>query len=51
MEPALSSPVLRELAVGAALAEAEARESRRPAAVEGVSGGEWARQARLDGLR
>jgi acetyl-CoA carboxylase, biotin carboxylase subunit len=43
---------VRQLAVAAALAEEEARQSRRPAAIsDGAAGGEWARLARSEGLR
>jgi acetyl-CoA carboxylase biotin carboxylase subunit len=43
---------IRELVVAAALAEDEARQSRRPAATtEATAGGDWARQARSEGLR
>jgi acetyl-CoA carboxylase biotin carboxylase subunit len=43
---------IRDLAAAAALAEDEARQSRRPAVItDGVAGGEWARQARSEGLR
>ena len=43
---------IEELAVAAALAEAEARESRRViTSPDGARSGEWARQARIDGLR
>ncbi|HJR17809.1 MAG TPA: acetyl-CoA carboxylase biotin carboxylase subunit [Gemmatimonadales bacterium] len=41
-----------DLAVAAALAEEEARQARRPAAVrEGEAGSDWARQARTEALR
>jgi acetyl-CoA carboxylase, biotin carboxylase subunit len=43
---------IRDIAAAAALAEDQARQSRRPAVVtEATSGGEWARQARSEGLR
>jgi acetyl-CoA carboxylase biotin carboxylase subunit len=43
---------IRDIAAAAALAEDQARQSRRPATVtEATSGGEWGRQARSEGLR
>jgi acetyl-CoA carboxylase biotin carboxylase subunit len=43
---------IRDIAVAAALAEDEARQSRRPPIIaDGAPGGEWARQARSEGLR
>jgi acetyl-CoA carboxylase, biotin carboxylase subunit len=53
----LLSPVtpperIRDIAVAAALAENEARQSRRPLVIsDAAAGGEWARQARSEGLR
>jgi acetyl-CoA carboxylase, biotin carboxylase subunit len=52
MSPAAAPERVRDLAVAAALAENEARQSRRPAVItDGAAGGEWARQARSEGLR
>ena len=50
--PALVDGELADLAVAAALAEDEARRSRRPAVADGdTRDGAWLRQARLEGLR
>jgi acetyl-CoA carboxylase biotin carboxylase subunit len=50
--PVSSLQRLRDLAVAAALAEVEARLSRRPLVnSDGAAGSEWARQARSEGLR
>jgi acetyl/propionyl-CoA carboxylase alpha subunit len=53
LAPAKSSDRMLDLAVAAALAEDEARRSRRPAnaSAEPASPSEWARQARVEGLR
>ena len=50
--PANSPLRMLDIAVAAALAEDQARQARRPAAAQdGQSGGDWARQARREGLR
>ena len=50
--PALEEAELVDLAVAAALAEDDARRSRRPAVAEGDSGSAgWLRQSRLEGMR
>jgi acetyl-CoA carboxylase, biotin carboxylase subunit len=50
--PTLEEPELVHLAVTAALAEDDARRSRRPAVPDGEpQDGQWLRQARLEGLR
>jgi acetyl-CoA carboxylase, biotin carboxylase subunit len=52
LSAAASPERIRDIAAAAALAEDEARQSRRPAVVtEAAAGGEWARQARSEGLR
>ncbi|HEX2249412.1 MAG TPA: acetyl-CoA carboxylase biotin carboxylase subunit [Gemmatimonadales bacterium] len=52
LAPTPSPERIQELAVAAALAEAEARESRRVVGnPDGARSGEWARQARVEGLR
>ncbi|HEV7366639.1 MAG TPA: acetyl-CoA carboxylase biotin carboxylase subunit [Gemmatimonadales bacterium] len=52
LSPGTSPERIRDMAVAAALAEDEARQSRRPASItDGAAGGEWARQARSEGLR
>jgi len=52
LSAAASPERLRDIAVAAALAEDEARQSRRPGILtDGAAGGEWARQARSEGLR
>jgi acetyl/propionyl-CoA carboxylase alpha subunit len=50
--PALSDERVADLAIAAALAEDEARRSRRPTVSQGdPDGSAWARLARLEGLR
>jgi acetyl-CoA carboxylase biotin carboxylase subunit len=50
--PAGSSDLIRDLAVVAALAENQARETRRPSvATDGAAAGHWLQQARSEGLR
>ena len=50
--PVLGDRELEDLAVAAALAEEDARRSRRPAVADGHHGSDhWLRTARLDGLR
>jgi acetyl-CoA carboxylase biotin carboxylase subunit len=51
LHSALDPAGLLELAVAAALAEDEARQSRRTISTDAASGGEWARQARSEALR
>jgi acetyl-CoA carboxylase biotin carboxylase subunit len=52
LSAAVAPERIRDLAAAAALAEDQARQSRRPAVItDGVAGGEWARQARSEGLR
>jgi acetyl-CoA carboxylase biotin carboxylase subunit len=52
LSAAASPERIRDIAAAAALAEDEARQSRRPAVVtEAAAEGEWARQARSEGLR
>jgi acetyl-CoA carboxylase biotin carboxylase subunit len=52
LQPDHSADNIRSLAIAAALAEDEARQSRRPAVpAESTSGGEWGRQARSEALR
>ena len=52
LNPATPPERIRDLAVAVALAEDQARQSRRPAIItDGAAGGEWARQARNEGLR
>jgi acetyl-CoA carboxylase biotin carboxylase subunit len=49
--PASSPEGIVELAVAAALAEDQARQSRRPVAASNDAASDWARQARREGLR
>jgi acetyl-CoA carboxylase biotin carboxylase subunit len=51
LTPAGSPERIAELAVAAALAEDQARQSRRPVAASTDAAGDWARQARREGLR
>jgi acetyl-CoA carboxylase biotin carboxylase subunit len=52
LDPGTSPERIRDIAIAAALAEDQARQSRRPAVIaDGAAGGEWARQARSEGLR
>ena len=52
LAPTPSSDTIQELAVAAALAEAEARNTHRVlTSPDGARSGEWARQARIEGLR
>jgi acetyl-CoA carboxylase biotin carboxylase subunit len=52
MQPVLSDTDALQLAIGAALAEDEARRSRRPRAAPDDAGGSgWERRARSEGLR
>jgi acetyl/propionyl-CoA carboxylase alpha subunit len=52
MEPKLSDADARLLAIAAALAEDDARRSRRPVvAADDGDGSPWLRQARLEGIR
>jgi acetyl-CoA carboxylase biotin carboxylase subunit len=52
LNAAVTPERISDIAVAAALAEDKARQSRRPAVLtEAAAGGEWARQARSEGLR
>jgi acetyl/propionyl-CoA carboxylase alpha subunit len=52
LQPVLSDTDAVRLAIGAALAEDEARRSRRPAVAPDDAGGSgWQRRARIEGLR
>jgi hypothetical protein len=52
LQPVHAASRMLELAAAAALAEDEARRSRKPVIAAGVlPGGEWARQARNEALR
>jgi acetyl-CoA carboxylase, biotin carboxylase subunit len=52
LNPGTSPERIRDIAIAAALAEDHGRQSRRPAVIaDGAAGGEWARQARSEGLR
>ena len=52
LNPGTAPERIRDIAVAAALAEDQARQSRRPASLtDGAAGSEWARQARSEGLR
>jgi acetyl/propionyl-CoA carboxylase alpha subunit len=52
MKPELTPARREELAIAAVLAEDEARQSRRPAALnDGVGTSQWTRQARIEALQ
>jgi hypothetical protein len=52
LNPTTSRERIHDIAIAAALAEDQARQSRRPPVIaDGAAGGEWARQARSEGLR
>ena len=51
LQPVKTADRTLSIAIAAALAEDEARQSRRPVVMSQSSDGNWARQARVDSLR